>query len=116
MCTISHAAITPRPVATSWLKPSVSEVHNGIIYLTNSSTKTITINKGDHLADVRDTYEHLYQITEPLEPINENADRFQFQDLSKVGEDPRKYLHLISVDPDNVLSEEEKAIFFSLHE
>ena len=116
MCSISHAAVTPRPTAVSWLQPSVSEVHNGVVYLTNASSKTIAINKGEHLADVQDTYEHQYQTTQPLPLSNQDADEFQFKDHSTVCEDSRKYLHLLSVDPDNVLSEEEKTVFYNLHE
>ena len=49
-------------------------------------------------------------------PINShNTDQFQFSKISKIDEPPDKYLHLISVDPDNVLTEDQKEVFHKLN-
>ena len=74
----------------------------------------VSVKKG--VADNRDTcvYESTPNTTPELAALDD--DMFQYRDLSTVQEDPKKYLHLLSVDPDNVLTEEEKTIFHRLHQ
>ena len=42
-------------------------------------------------------------------------DQFQFSKLAKIDEPPDKYLHLISVDPDNILTEDQRKVFYKLN-
>ena len=114
MFNVSFVAMTPRPTAVSWLKPAILETSCGTVYLTNSSAVPVHIKKSDHLADIRDTYE--FRVSTELPPTAKyHNDQFQFQDLATIKEKPDKYLHLLRVDPDNMLSAEDKQIFHKLH-
>ena len=111
----SHLAVSPRVESADWLKPEVIKPVDGHVFFTNSSPKVIRIKKSTHLADIRDTQS--YKIPHQKQhPINShNTDQFQFSKIAKIDEPPDKYLHLISVDPDNVLTEDQKEVFHKLN-
>ena len=114
MYNVSYVAVNPRPNASSWLKPAVLETSCGSVYLTNSSKAPVQVKKAEHLADIRDTCE-FQNFTDPPPTAKYHDDQFQFMNLATVKEKPDKYLHLLRVDPDNVLSPEDKQIFHELH-
>ena len=70
-----------------------------------------------HIADIRDT-EAFELPKQPSFVTNKHheQDTFQFTNFSQVQEKHDKYLHLIQVDPDQILTEEDRQIFHNLHE
>ena len=107
-----YVLVTPRIASLKWLKPSIMQPAAGTIYLINSSTADITVHHGDHLADVRGTQPHgsspgIYNMFQ--------YDKFQYEDFSTGRDSNPEYLAQIQVDPDNVLSEEDRSIFHNLH-
>ena len=114
---MSHIAITPRIETESWLKPAIIQPLEGSIFLTNSSDHPVRICKAMHIADIRDT-EAFELPKQPSFVTNKHheQDTFQFTNFSQVQEEHDKYLHLIQVDPDQILTEEDRQIFHNLHE
>ena len=111
----SHVAISPRPGTVNWLLPKVHEVFNGQVCLTNSSPNPVTVKKADHLADIRDTTPFPSPRQSNWSKNFNHPDKFQYAELAPRNEDPNTYLHLLQVDPDNVLSNDDKEIFHVLH-
>ena len=112
---VSHVAVSPRPLATPWLRPTVQETRNGTVFLTNCSNETIKIHKNDHLADIRDTvnYDLPAQIKFPV--ANDHADTFQYTPLADMLKPADTYLALIQVDPDDILCDSDKQIFHEIN-
>ena len=110
----SHVVVTPRSAALPWLKPQLLEVHEGHVYLTNSSDNMVTVKKTEHIADIRDTSLYLVQQSKPSTTL-EQSDCFQYQDLSTGRNDSAEYLDQIKVDPDDVLPVNQKQEFHDLH-
>ena len=113
--TISHVAITPRTDTLSWLLPSVVESVGGYVYLTNSSQKPIKVDKSLHMADIRGTKE--YELPKQLmfRKNIKHHDTFQHTTIAEMQDPPEAHLELLQVDPDGILTKEERDIFHSLH-
>ena len=115
MSTISNVVVTPRLSALQWLKPRMLEVINGTIYLTNTSDHSVPVKKHEHLADIRDT-KPFQLLNSPVDDFDSSSlDQFQFQDFSNGREISALYLEQISIDPDNMLSVQDKTRFKKLH-
>ena len=111
----SHVAVSPRQNSMLWLLPSIQEPRDGNICLTNLSNDTIIVKKADHLADVRDS--QLVDLPpKPFPGKALHADTFQFSDFAMSRDTSPDYLKQIKVDPDNVLSVEDRQIFHDLHQ
>ena len=97
-----------------WLQPATLVPADGSIYLVNSSDRHVSIDKSAHLAEVRNTV-----IAKPdFKPICNKAvhdDKFQFIDLASTRHIKAEYLDQIQLDPDNVLSPDQRDIFNKLH-
>ena len=85
-----------------------------MICLTNSSTSQVKVNKSDHLADIRDTHE--FDLP-PQTCLNKNLheDTFQFMDFATSRSHDPEQLKKLQVDPDHILSPQERDIFHNLH-
>jgi len=112
---LHHVAIAPRQQALSWLKPSILEVHDGKVSLINSSKVPVLIHKNSHLADIRDTIDFECPPQARLVINEAQSDSFQYADFSKSQEHHNSHLHLIQVDPDEILTQDEREIFHSVH-
>ena len=111
----TSVCVTPRISSISWLKPSIATPSNGTIYLVNSSEHPISIQKTDHIADVRDLSTADY----PIKPISGKAvhdDKFQFRDFAVSRTIKPEYLNDIQLDPDNILNQEQKNMFQKLNQ
>ena len=75
----------------------------------------VHVKKSDHLADIRDTA--LYHIHQepPFQEPAEHPDTFQFEDKALKRNCSKSYLDQIKVDPDGVLSDEDRNLFHQLH-
>ena len=51
----AYVAVSPRPNTESWLSPTVAISNDCSVYLTNSSKWPVSVNKSEHLADIRST-------------------------------------------------------------
>ena len=113
---LPQVAINPRIETQSWLLPSIVHPVNGCVFLINSSNEPINVKKSSHLADIRDTtaYDLPKQVRFVID--QKQVDSFQYKNFASVQEPADKYLHLIQVDPDNVLSEDDRQIFHALHQ
>ena len=92
----------------------MQEPKEGVVYLTNSSPLPITIKKTEHIADVRDST----LVNPPIKPLlgkSMHPDVFQFSDFASSREIKSEYLEQIQVDPDGVLTQQERYIFTNLH-
>ena len=78
--------------------------------LVNSSKSVVSVRKSDHLAEIRST-----ELVNVRALVSEKKDPFQYKDLNKVREDPEEHLGDLQVDPDNILTEEQRQIFHKLH-
>ena len=83
---------------------------DGQVALVNSSKSEISVRKSDHLAEIRST-----ELVNVRALVSEKKDPFQYKDLNKVREDPEEHLGDLQVDPDNILTEEQRQIFHKLH-
>ena len=115
MAHASTIAVTPKENSLLWLKPSVQNVHDGKIYLTNSSSTAVKIKKSGHIAEIRDTVP--YQVANALSSSQmfQHPDTFQYKDLAKSRCYSKDFLHQLQVDPDEILSHDERQIFHELH-
>ena len=110
-----YVSIVPRPSALQWLTPSILQASSGSIRLVNSSTVPVTVNKADHVADVRDTV--LMDIKPSCTLLNPvHGDTFQFTDFSTKRPIDLTNLEQIQVDPDMMLTQSERDISHKLHE
>ena len=71
--------------------------------------------KSDHVGDLRDTVVKT-PIPKPLSGRNDHDDRFQFADFATSINISSDYLNQIQLDPDGILSEEERELFDKLHQ
>ena len=111
---LEYLTLTPRAGTAHWMKPRVATVYDGTVFLHNTSKEAVSILKTDHLADLRPT--ELYEIPPQVRVlVNERQDEFQYQDLSKIKEEPDKYLDEISVDPDSILTQEQRDVFHDIN-
>ena len=114
MVNAMYVSVTPRKAALDWLQPGIVEVCNGVIKLKNSSQIPIQVRKSDHLADVRTT---------TVFSLDNNMargkfvpeDKFQFKDLAKSRLYSKDYVKQINVDPDGILSPDQREIFHGIH-
>ena len=90
------------------------QVEHGAVNLLNSSQHPITLRKGDHIADARDTSVVEIEINK-FDTYTNHDDAFQFMDFAQSRHIDPTYMDLIQVDPDNILKEEEREIFHNLH-
>ena len=110
----TSVAITPRLQSSHWLTPTMQQPKDRSIFLTNSSCESVLIKKDDHLAEVRNST----TVDMPIKPLPGKAihpDVFQFSDFSSSRQIEPDYIEQIKVDPDNVLSMEQRSIFHKLH-
>ena len=106
--------ITPHISALQWIKPTSMAPCNGTIRLMNNSDEYVNIVKAEHLADVRSTMLPEF----PQKPISGKAwhdDKFQFRDFAIKREADVSLLDQIQLDPDNILTVDQKNIFTKLH-
>ena len=98
-------AITPCPNTAYWLSPTLQSPSAGMVYLTNSSSAYVNINKADHLADIRDSK---YVDAQPSLPERKTKhdDTFQVKNFASSRDIKTDYLEQIQVDPDLVLTVE----------
>ena len=104
----SHVTITPRQSTQLWLKPTIVKPSSGMICLTNSYTSQVKVNKSDHLAEFD---------LPPQTCLNKNLheDTFQFMDFATSRSHDPEQLKKLQVDPDHILSPQERDIFHNLH-
>ena len=108
-------SLIPRPSSLTWLSPAMIEPSEGAISLVNSSNVPVSISKGDHLADLRNT--KVFEVKQFSFPtIASHDDKFQFKDFSRSRHIDPLFLKQIQVDPDGILSPEERNIFHTLHQ
>ena len=106
-------SLTPRSNSTEWLQTSMVNPTDGVISLVNSSSYPVSIKKSDHLADLRDTTNATFSV-KPISGKAIHDDKFQFRDFALARKVEPDYLSLIKVDPDNILSNDQKDIFHKL--
>ena len=109
-----NIAITPRSDTAYWLKPSIVEPSSNRIYLINSSPSNVFIQRSDHLADIRST--QVYEAKSPKALLCNQDDSFQYKDFAKSRTPDFSQLDSIQVDPDKVLTPDERQIFHKLHQ
>ena len=110
----SCVAVTPRQLTLDWLKPSLVPVLDNAVYLTNTSSTPVTIQKHSHLADIRSTV----IVDAPQSPLPRHAtheDGFQYENLAKTMDFKQEYLSQLQVDPDLQLTPENRDIFNKIH-
>ena len=76
---------------------------------------TVNIKKHEHLADLRDTAIFLADTPTNVFSNSDPINMFQFQDLSIKRDNSDEFLEQISVDPDNMLSKQERNEFHQLN-
>jgi len=106
--------VTPRVKALNWLNPAIFTPSDGSIFLVNSSSQNVTISKDEHLADVRSTVTPDI-IAKPISGKALHDDQFQFKDFAADRNIDASYLEQIQLDPDNILTLDQKNIFNKLH-
>ena len=109
-----YVTVTPRCHSSHWLKPAVVQPSDGKIFLTNASQSQVCIQKADHLADVRDT--KIYELpVQSLPCTNVHRDKFQYMDFASTRDHDIKQLEKIQVDPDKILTQDQRQIFHDIH-
>ena len=112
---VSHVAVTPRHETLNWLEPRIYEVTEGSIYLINTSPGLVQIKKSCNIADVRGTQIFLNNVEPYMGEQPKQHDNFQFRDLSKHRSSSQEFLDQLQVDPDKVLTTEDREIFHEIH-
>ena len=107
-------AVTPRG-GVDWLEARVRRVTGDTVELFNSTEEVVHLRKGDQVADIRTC--GLSQDTPYIRRIHERmSDNFMYTDFSTVKDDPDANLKLLQIDPDNILTEEERRSFWEVSE
>ena len=111
MAHLERVLISPRVCAQDWIQPAVIDVTDGSVSIRNSSDRIVKLGKTDHLVDVRDTVE--FEIPHQVRFVinNSREDTFQYQHFGHHNDPPEKYLDQCKIDPDNVLTEEQRQTF-----
>ena len=111
MASLEHVMVAPRPEARDWLTAEVQRVKEGKIQLQNSSSHPVKLIKSSHLVDIRGTVP--YQIPHQVRFVVDTSkeDVFQYQQLGQNTDPPEKYLAECQVDPDGILTEEQRQTF-----
>ena len=121
-CHLSHVksvAVTPKNSRKhKWLQPQVLDISNeGFINITNSSDETVLISKLEHFADATPCCEvDAIEQSNTTDGVNKTYE-LGFKNIDHLLAQPPDngdYLHEISIDPDNILSDEWKNKFASI--
>ena len=116
MAELDRVMVAPRPVARDWIQAGVLKVKDGAVQLKNVSSHPVKLLKSSHLVDIRDTIP--YQVSNQVRFVvdTNTEDTFQYQNLGQTEEDPEKYLSECKVDPDGILTEEQRQTFRDINQ
>ena len=105
----SLVAANPRKEDGKWFEPKIRKVNNGVS-LRNVSSETVTLKKGTRVCEVRNVTEVC--ANDIMKVFHEFPDRQQYEML--VEKDTANHLDQIQVDPDKIMTDEERATFMDL--
>ena len=113
-------SVTPRAGA-SWLKPIFCDVSGDCMKLYNSSSMPVSLKKGDHVADIRtccvsEGIPQIKKVYDVKRVYDKVEDEFMYQDFSKIKDDFDENIKQVDIDPDKILSEDERRMFWEVTE
>lgn len=107
-------AVTPR-AGVDWLTPTIRRVTGSEVELYNGTKEIVNLRKGDQIADIRTCC--LSEDTPYIRRVYERmSDDFALTDFSTAKDDFEANLETIQIDPDGILSQEERDMFRGVSE
>ena len=102
-------AANPRAEDGQWFEPRILKVNNGVS-LQNTSSECVTLKKGTRVCEVRNVIEVC--ANDVMRVYDKFPDKLQYEML--VERDNDNHLDQIQVDPDGIMTKEERAAFRDL--
>ena len=104
-----HLHLQPRSQDVQWFEPGVYHVQHGVISLQNVTGDEIGLRRNAVFAEVRLVEE--LEVAEIRKVHNSYPDQFQYASSRDKKLKELHYVDKVKIDPDNILTEEEKQAF-----